>query len=50
MKVIATACFLADVGQDIPTTLVPSLLTVTLGAATSRPFARCSNIATPFKL
>jgi hypothetical protein len=33
---IGTASFLADVGHEIPTTLLPGLLTATLGAPASR--------------
>jgi hypothetical protein len=36
---IGTASFLADVGHEIPTALLPSLLTATLGAPRRRPRA-----------
>jgi hypothetical protein len=34
---IGTASFLADVGHEIPTALLPNLLTATLGAPRRRP-------------
>jgi hypothetical protein len=47
---IGAASFLADVGHEIPTALLPNLLTATLGAPAAAKTLRCRLLALPGRI